>query len=59
MEKIRLPHDVNAKHCPLCYVPVIKSEGCNDMICPDCGHYFDYKEAQKVKKLRKPRAPKK
>jgi hypothetical protein len=32
----------NTKKCPSCYTPIIKSEGCNDMRCTNCGVRFDW-----------------
>merc|ERR1712224_65459 len=29
--------------CPKCFVPLIKSEGCNAVVCP-CGCAFDYRK---------------
>ena len=33
--------DADIISCPKCYVPLIKSEGCNAVVCP-CGQSFDY-----------------
>lgn len=29
-------------HCPKCHLPIIKSEGCNNMTCANCGEKFLY-----------------
>lgn len=29
-------------HCPNCHLPIIRSEGCNNMTCSSCGQHFLY-----------------
>lgn len=29
-------------HCPECHLPIIKSQGCNNMTCANCGSNFKY-----------------
>ena len=48
IESFILPEGMEAKHCPFCKIPVIRSEGCDDMICHACGRNFDYSAAEDV-----------
>ena len=40
----------NSRSCPNCYVPIIRSEGCNQMFCTYCTTSFDYVTGQIVTK---------
>ena len=44
--------DADIISCPKCYVPLIKSEGCNAVVCP-CGQSFDYARRKRELELAK------